>query len=72
MRSGNDARLANDIKTRAVRHVRSAVYGEMLLQITRNYGGLPDPRTLKAYEIRFFYEGIRGEIREQTKPRSKR
>jgi hypothetical protein len=45
------------------------VYGEMLLQICRDYPGLPDPRTLTACEIRFFYEGLRGELRHATKPK---
>lgn len=31
----------------------------MLLQITLDYAGLPDPRTLSLAEIRFFYEGLR-------------
>ncbi len=38
------------------------VYRSMLRQITREYSGLPDCRTLKASEIRFFYEGLRPEL----------
>ena len=45
-------------------HSRLAVYREMLLQITRDYNGLPDVRTLKASEIRFFYEGLRAELKK--------
>ena len=45
------------------------VYAEMLLQICRDYPGLPDPRTLQAREIRFFYDGLRGELKEHTKPK---
>jgi len=41
----------------------------MLLQISRDYPGLPDSRTLKAREIRFFYNGLRAELREATKPK---
>ena len=52
-------------------HKFEPVYTEMLLQISRDYPGLPDPRTLKAHEIRFFFEGIRAELKEHTKPRSK-
>jgi hypothetical protein len=47
--------------------VFQVVYGEMLLQICREYASLPDPRTLTATEIRFFYEGIRAELERQTR-----
>lgn len=50
-------------------HTVHAVYGEMLLQICRDYPGLPDPRTLSMSEIRFFYDGLRKELREATKPK---
>jgi len=40
----------------------------MLLQITRDYASLPDPRTLRDSEIRFWYEGLRPELRRNTKP----
>lgn len=50
-------------------HKLTAVYREMLLQICRDYAGLPDPRTLSMTEIRFFYEGVRLELRASTKPR---
>ena len=43
-----------------------AVYGEMLLQICRDYTSLPDVRTLKAREILFFYDGLRAEIKKHT------
>jgi hypothetical protein len=39
----------------------------MLLQIARDYPGLPDCRTLSATEIIFFYEGIRAELEKGTK-----
>lgn len=45
------------------------VYGQMLLQISRDYSGLPDARTLKAHEILFFYNGLRVELQQHTKPR---
>jgi hypothetical protein len=44
----------------------------MLLQICRDYPGLPDPRTMTLAEIRFFYDGLRPELRETTKARPKR
>ena len=46
-----------------------AVHTEMLLQVCRDYPGLPDPRTLQLCEIRFFYEGLRAELKEHTKPK---
>lgn len=39
----------------------------MVLQIARDYSGLPDVRTLKAHEIRFFYNGLRDELKAHTK-----
>ena len=45
-----------------------AVYSEMLLQVCRDYPGLPDPRTLTISEIRWFYEGLRAELRRNTDP----
>jgi hypothetical protein len=36
----------------------------MLLQVAREYPGLPDPRTMTLEEIRFFYNGLRGELRK--------
>ena len=44
-----------------------AVYSEMLLQVSREYSGLPDPRTMTLEEIRFFYEGLRGDLYSLTK-----
>lgn len=43
------------------------VYTEMLLQICRDYPGLPDPRTLKAHEIVFFYGGLRAELKKHSR-----
>lgn len=45
------------------------VYTEMYLQICRDYSGIPDARTLEAHEIRFFYDGLRSELKEHTKPK---
>jgi hypothetical protein len=50
-------------------HIFDTVYTEMLLQVTREYPGLPDARTLKAREIRFFYDGLRGELKRHTTPK---
>lgn len=43
------------------------VYTNMLFQICRDYSGLPNVKELKAHEIRFFYEGLRAELKEHTK-----
>lgn len=48
-------------------HIAEVVYTEMLLQISRDYPGLPDSRYLKFREIRFFYNGLRNELKEHTK-----
>lgn len=48
-------------------HTFADAHIEMLLQICRDYPALPDPRTLKAHEIRFFYEGLAGELKDHTK-----
>jgi hypothetical protein len=44
------------------------VYVEMYTQVCRDYGSLPDPRTLKMNEIAFYYEGLRPELKSHTKP----
>ena len=61
IRNGVDEKLLNGNNT------YQNVYSEMLLQICRDYSGLPDIRTLKAREILFFYNGLRGELKEHTK-----
>ena len=48
-------------------NVFSVVYGEMFLQICRDYPGLPNARTIKAREILFFYNGLRPELQKHTK-----
>lgn len=50
-------------------HTLLPVYGEMLLQICVDYATLPDPRTLTMAEIRFYYNGRRGELKRATAPR---
>ena len=42
------------------------VYNQMLLQVARDYPGLPDARTLKAREILYFYNGLRSELIKHT------
>lgn len=48
-------------------HTAENVLREMFLQISRDYQALPDPRTLTADEIKFYYEGLRQELYESTK-----
>lgn len=51
-------------------HTRVAVYTTMFFQIIRDYN-IPDYRKLSGHEIRFFYDGIRAELKEATKPQRK-
>jgi hypothetical protein len=78
VREGQSVRLppaiqrAEDGSTRIVpMHTMSFVFGEMLLQICRDYPSLPDPRSLTLDEIIFFYEGLRPELIRATKPKRK-
>ena len=52
-------------------HTSSVVHRSMLWQICRGYSTLPDPRTLTITEIVFWYDGLRVELRERTKPTRK-
>lgn len=45
------------------------VYRVMLLQITRDYPGLPDVRTLTTSEIEFFYSGLVPELERKENGR---
>ena len=71
MRRGCDARIEPEPITFESRHKLLPVYREMLLQICRDYPGLPDPRTLTMGLIRFFYEGLRAELHKRTAPSKK-
>jgi hypothetical protein len=71
VRHGSDARRKRDRETGARTHTLVPVYCEMLGQICRDYSSLPNPRTLTQSEIRFWYEGLRPELRAHTKPKSK-
>lgn len=44
----------------------------MLVQICRFYHGIGDFRQLSMSEIRFFYNALRGELHEATKPPDKK
>lgn len=67
VRGGQDATLPVDAKSGEPTHTLLNVYREMLLQITRDYHSLPDPRTLLLSEVRWFYEGLRAELKKHTK-----
>lgn len=43
----------------------------MLLQVCRDYPGLPDPRTMTIDEIRFFYDGLRPTLEKYAKAAAK-
>lgn len=69
MRGGSDFRWGRDPNTGEARHTMIPVYQEMLLTIVHEYPSLPDPRTLALAEIRFYYDGIRGALKDATRPR---
>ena len=58
MRNGADVQLSS----------ARATYTWMMLQVARDYPGLPDLRTLTVGEIAFFYDGLRPELKKHTKP----
>lgn len=68
VRDGMDVSLGYDRDGRPL-HTRANVFTAMYLQICMSYPGLPDVRTLSLDEIEFFYEGIRGQLKTDTKPR---
>lgn len=48
-------------------HTLVNVYLEMLLQVARGYPGV-EARSLTISELRFFYDGLRAELRANSKP----
>jgi hypothetical protein len=69
VRNGADGWLPNDPNTGAYQHTLHNVHVEMLIQICRDYAGLPDPRDLTLTEIRWFYDGLRPELKRHTTPK---
>ena len=67
VRGGHSVALDTD-KEGNPGHTRINVWTEMFLVICMRYRSLPDPRTLTLDEIEFFYEGIRAQLEEDTKP----
>jgi len=70
VRNGADAWLPRNPKSGKQRHTLLAVYVEMMLQVARDYAGF-DVRTLTMSEIRFFYNGLRPELKRYTSPKKK-
>lgn len=60
-------RNGEDVQLPKRGHVAQVVYPEMILQVCRDYPGLPDIRELKAHQIRFFYDGLRTELKQSTR-----
>ena len=60
-----------DTQLQKGKHNLINVYSAMLLQVALYYNCLPDLRSLSCDEIDFFYEGIRQQLKEDTKPRGK-
>ena len=62
-------RDGKEIRLYGGKHTRTQVYSEMLLYVLASYNLGVDYRTLTEVEIEFFYDGLRGELIEATKPR---
>lgn len=69
VRHGADERLPRNRETGEAQHTLVPVYSEMLLQICRDYQSLPNPLSITLTQIRFFYEGLRSELKRHTKPK---
>jgi hypothetical protein len=61
-------RLDNKTRTSTTQHTVANVYTEMLRQIVRDYGSLPDPRSMTFAEIEFWYQGLVPELMRGTAP----
>lgn len=59
VQNGDDVQLSSGLST----------YRLMLLQIARDYAGLPDPRTLTVGQIAWWYDGLRPELKKYRQPR---
>ena len=61
MRKGEDWRAPDGA------HTFPYVYKEMFLQILMDYRSLGDIRTLKEFEIRMLYDGVRQQLKDHQK-----
>jgi len=74
VRGGQDAHyrgVKNDEGKWLSTHKVPAVFLEMFMQIQIEYSSLPTPKKLKLSEIRTYYDFIRADLRERTKPKKK-
>lgn len=69
MVSGAELELHPAPHTRFLVHTVEMVHTVMLLQICKRYRQLPEVSTMALSEIRFWYDGIRGDLLRETKPR---
>jgi len=68
VRGGQNTTLGYDQEGNPM-HTRINVMRHMILEICYRYPGLPDVRTLGLDEIEFFYDGLRGILIAETRPR---
>jgi len=52
-------------------HKLAPVYLEMWMQIQIEYPSLPPPKSLTLSEVQTYYDFIRGDLKDRTRPRSK-
>ncbi len=71
MRGGTDYRFPEDVQSGVSCHTIPNVYGEMLLQIAMDFPALPDVRSLRMGEIRYWYNGLRATLKKRTAPQKK-
>ena len=64
--NGADGRLPTSEDPPRPGHTRAAVYTVMHLQILREYHNL-NPETITGAQMRYFYDGLRAELKQSTK-----
>ncbi len=69
MVKGAAGKLRPDRRGERSPHTRPAVYGVMLAQICRDYTVLPALDQITAEEILWFYDKLKPDLIEQTKPK---
>jgi len=68
VKNGQETTLGYDAEGNPL-HTRLNVMRHMILNVCYKYRSLPDVRTLDLDDIEFFYDGIRGVLIHDTKPR---
>lgn len=61
--------ILQDPHMKTFRHTLRMVYGEMALTICRIYNSIPNIMDMDIEDIEVFYNGIRSELKENTRPR---